>query len=135
MKDVRYWFGWLIVVIVLHGVEQLLFGIDELYDLQSKLSAVAAMFPNRDYGIVLMVFAATILVMALVYGSLVGGRWRLLGPGFFGLSALGEVHHIVKTVARHAYFPGAVTAVPFVLVGVLLLRAVARELSRDGARS
>jgi hypothetical protein len=57
-----------------------------------------------------------------------GGFWRLFAPAFFGVSGLVESHHIIKTVLRGAYFPGAVTAIPFVTVSFLLLRAVIREL-------
>ena len=133
MKDLRYWICWLFVVLPLHGIEQFIFGIDELYELQGQTAAVLGLFPNRDYGIVLMVFVCVILVLTIVYTSLVGGRWRLFGPAFFGISALVESHHIIKTIVRGAYFPGAVTAVPFVLVGVFILRAVMRELRRPSS--
>jgi hypothetical protein len=55
-----------------------------------------------------------------------GHRWRLL-PTFFALAALGESHHIIKTIVRLDYFPGVVTAIAYVTVGVLLLRAIVRE--------
>lgn len=86
MNEIRRWFGWLIVVL---------------------------------------------LVQLMVYGSLVGGRGPLFGPGFFGVSGLVESPHIIKTVASGAYFPGAVTAIAFVTVGFLLLRAVVREYKRE----
>lgn len=59
-------------------------------------------------------------------------RWILLPAGFFGLAGVGEIHHVVKTFAHGAYFPGAVSAVAFATVGALLFRAVIRELRRDG---
>jgi hypothetical protein len=129
MKEIRYWFGWLPMILVLHGVEQLLFGLDELYELQGQLEFVLGRFANRDAAIVVLVFATVILVQSFVYGLLNGGRLRLLGPGFFALAALGESHHVVKTIVRLDYFPGAVTAIPYVIVGALLLRAVVRELA------
>ena len=30
MQDIRRWFGWMIIILVLHLAEQFLFGIDEL---------------------------------------------------------------------------------------------------------
>jgi hypothetical protein len=111
-----------------HGVEQFLFGIDELYELKAQMAAVLGLFPNPDYGIVLLVCIAAMLAQLFVYRFLIGGRWRLLGPGFFGVAGLIESHHIPKTIFRGAYFPGAVTAIPFVMVGALLLWAVVREL-------
>src|SRR5262245_26763540 len=133
MKEIRYWFRWLPVILVLHGVEQLLTGLDELYELQGQVGFVLGLFADRDAGIVVLVFAVVILVQAFVLGLLGGGALRLLGPGFFALAALGESHHVVKTVLRAEYFPGAVTAVPYVVVGALLLRAVVRELSAGRA--
>src|SRR5262245_48244433 len=122
MKEVRFWFGWLFLILPLHGVEQLMFGLDELYELQGQVGAVLDLFANRDKGIVVMVFAVVMLVAALVYGGVVGGRWRLLGPAFFGINGLGESHHIIKTIVHADYFPGAVTAVGYVLIGFFLLR-------------
>src|SRR5262245_26970352 len=130
MRDVRYWFGWLPVILVFHGVEQLMFGLDELYELQGQLGAVLGLFANRDSGTVVLVFAVVLLVQLFVYTALVGGRWALLGPAFFAVAALGESHHIIKTIWRLDYFPGAVTAVAYVTVGILLLRAVVREFRR-----
>lgn len=134
MRDVRYWFGWLPIVLVLHGIEQLTFGLDELYELQGQVGLVLDRFANRDAGIVVLVFAVVLLVQTFVYASLTGGRWRLLGPTFFAVAALGESHHIIKTILRMDYFPGAVTAIAYVAVGFLLLRAVARELRSSSGR-
>ena len=131
MREVRYWSGWLPIVLVLHGIEQLLFGLDELYELQGQVGVVLGLFANRDAGIVALVFAVVLLVQLFVYASLVGGRWRLTGPAFLALAAIGESHHVIKTVWRFDYFPGAVTAIAFMAVGILLLRAIMREL---GAR-
>jgi hypothetical protein len=133
MKDTRYWFGSLPIILVLHGVEQLMFGLDELYELQGQVGWVLGRFENRDAAIVVLVFAVVILVQAFVYGLLNDGRWRLLGPGFFAMAALGESHHVLKTIFRAEYFPGAVTAIPYVVVGAMLLRAVLREA--QGSRS
>jgi hypothetical protein len=135
MRDIRYWLGWLPVILVLHGVEQLLFGLDELHELQGQVGFVLGLFANRDAAIVVLVFAVVILVQLFVWGLLVGGRLRLLAPGFFAVAALGESHHVLKTVFRADYFPGAVTAIACVVVGALLLRAVVREAlaGRTGA--
>jgi hypothetical protein len=63
----------------------------------------------------------------LVFTALLGGKWKLIPVGFFGVNGIIEVHHIVKTFLHGAYFPGAITAIAFVTVGALLLRAVFRE--------
>jgi hypothetical protein len=132
MREIRYWFGWLPIILILHGVEQLLFGLDELYELQGQVGMVLGRFRNRDAGIVVLVFAVVLLIQAFVYTLLVGGRWRLLAPTFFAIAALGESHHIIKTIVRLDYFPGAVTAIAYVTIGFLLLRAIVREFRRAG---
>ena len=131
MRDVRYWFGWLPIILVLHGIEQLRYGLDELYELQGQVGTVLGLFANRDAGIVILVFGVVLLVQLFVYAFLVGGRGRLLAPFFFGVAALGESHHIIKTIVRLDYFPGAVTAIAYVAVGILLLRAIMREFRRQ----
>ena len=62
MQEVRYWFGWLPIVLILHGIEQLLTGLDELYELQGQVGMVLGSFENRDAGIVVLVFAVVLLV-------------------------------------------------------------------------
>jgi hypothetical protein len=135
MREIRFWFGWLPIILVLHGIEQLLFGLDELYELQGQVGMVLGLFGDRDTGIVVLVFAVVLLVQAFVYAFLLGGRWRLLAPAFFGVAALGESHHIIKTMARLHYFPGALTAIAYVTVGILLLRAIVREFRSGSGRA
>jgi hypothetical protein len=127
MKDIRYYLGWLLVILPLHGVEQFMFGFDELYELQGQVGAIVDLFPTRDAGSVFMVFAVVLLVMTFMYCALGTGRARLIGFAFFGVSGLIESHHVIKTGVQLDYFPGAVTAVAFVIVGGLLFRAVVRE--------
>ena len=98
-----------------------------LYELQGQVGMVLGLFENRDAGIVVLVFAVVLLVQVFVYTQLRGGRWRLLAPAFFAVAALGESHHVIKTIVRLDYFPGAVTAIAYVAVGALLLRAILRE--------
>lgn len=132
MQEVRRWFGWLIVVLLAHLAEQFLMGLDELYELRGQLNYLLGLFPNPDYAIVGMIGFVVLLVMLMNYGYLAGGRARLLGPIFFGVSGLVEAHHFVKTVLHRDYFSGAVTAVPFVVIGSMLLRASIREYKAIG---
>lgn len=133
MKDVRYWFGWLMVVLVAHVTEQFIFGLDELYELKGQFNYILGHFATPDYFIVALVGIVVLLVMTMNYGHLVGGRGRLFGPIFFGVSGLVESHHFIKTVLHRNYFSGAVTAIPFVFIGFMLLRASIRELTTTPA--
>jgi hypothetical protein len=58
---------------------------------------------------------------------LTAGRARFIPFAIFGAVGVAEVHHIIKTIMHAAYFPGAVTAVPFIAIAVFLLRAISRE--------
>jgi hypothetical protein len=133
-KDIRRWFGWLLIIGPLHMCEQLLFGIDELYELKRFAAAFYGLFHNPDYASVVLVIIFFSIVNLIVYGLLVGGQWRQIALGFFAMVGLGEVHHVVKTVLHASYFPGAVTSIPFVLFGALLLRSLVFEF-RTTSRS
>jgi hypothetical protein len=127
MQDIRRWFLWTLIIGPLHMGEQLLTNIAELHELKGFFAKYYTLFRDPDYGTVVLVTIGFTLVNLIVYGLLAGGRLRLLAVGFFALVAIGEIHHIAKTVVNFAYFPGAVTAIPFFLFGLLLLRAVVRE--------
>jgi hypothetical protein len=126
MKNIRRWFGWFIVVLVLHVTEQLIFGIDELKEVRSIGAVYYSWFSNPDYGSVVAIGGIVLVVQLLLFSTLTMGKWRFAPFVFFGVSGIGEMHHIVKTILHGAYFPGAVTAFPFAVVGVLLLRATYR---------
>jgi len=127
MEGIRRWFAWLVIIGPLHMAEQLLMGINELYEIKRFMAAYHSWFRDPDYGTVVLATIGGTLILLLAYGLLLGGRWRLLAVGFFGVLAVTEMHHIVKTLIHGAYWPGTATAIPFVAVGVLLLRGVVRE--------
>jgi len=126
-REIRRWFGWTVIIGPLHMGEQLLFGIDELQELKRFAAIFYGWFRNADYATVVLVTVMFSFVNLIVYALLMGGKWRLIAIGFFAMVALGEVHHIVKTILHLSYFPGTVTAIPFVGFGLLLLRALIRE--------
>ncbi len=130
MQDIKRWFFWFIIIVPLHLAEQFLTGLDELYELKSQLAVIYGWFPNPDYVTVALVGIVVMLVFLLAYGILVGGRPRLIAMGFFAFNGCAEIHHVMKTIIHGAYFPGAVTAIPFVAFGLLLMRAVVREFSK-----
>ena len=127
MNDIRRWFLWTLIIGPIHLCEQLATSLDELQELKGFTAKYYGWFTNPDVGTVLLVMISFSLVNLIVYAMLVGGPARLIALGLFALVALGELHHIVKTIVHAAYFPGAVTAIPFFIFGVLLLRAIIRE--------
>jgi hypothetical protein len=123
-----------LVLLPLHGIEQLLFGLDELYELRAQLGAAVGLFADPNVGTVVLVFAGTAAVLFFCYGFMVGGIPRLIAGTFFGLEFMVESHHVVKTLVRGAYFPGAVTAVPFAILGALVLATAWREFRQQQPR-
>lgn len=118
-------------MIPLHIVEQLMFGIDELYELRTMAWDMVSWLPDPDYGIVVQVGVATTLVLALCWAFMVGGRARLIASGIFGLQFMVESHHILKTIISGVYFPGAVTATVIVGLGAMIVMSVWREFKGD----
>ncbi len=115
-------FGLAIVVLQLHLAEQLLFGIDELYELQGAYAKYASLFDNADVAAVVAVGLVTTLVMLACYALMIGGRPALVVIACFGLEFNFELHHVIKALATGEYFPGAVTAVAMWIIGNLLLK-------------
>lgn len=121
------WFGCLVLTGPIHIAEQLMFGLDTLDELKGITASYYSHFSNADVGTVMLVIFVVTLVQSLLLATLAGGRWRLSVAGFFGVAGVAEVHHIVQTVWHGSYFPGAVTSIAYIWVGVMILRAVVRE--------
>jgi hypothetical protein len=107
--------------------EQLLFGIGELATLKRILAVYYNWFQQPDYGTVALVAVAGSLLFGLTYGILAGGLLKEISLSLWALIAIAEIHHIVETIAVGRYTPGAVTAIPYVTFGVLLILAIRRE--------
>jgi hypothetical protein len=127
MNSVKTLLGWLAIVGPLHMIEQLIFGIDEIYELKRLLAPFYARFQNPDYGTVILVTIGGASVLTLFYTLEAKGRARRTAVMILALLCIGEIHHVVKGVVRFEYNPGLVMAVPFVAIGVLMIRALRLE--------
>jgi hypothetical protein len=127
MNKVKTLMGWMIVVGIAHVVEQLIFGIDELDEMKKIFGGFNALFPNPDYGIVVSVMIGVTIFLCLMYMMEARGKARVVAVSFLAFICLGESHHIIKTVLHASYFPGFVTAFPFVAVGILMISALRLE--------
>lgn len=127
MNKVKTWMGWMLVTAIVHVVEQLLFGIDELDEMKRFSAVYHSLFSNPDYGTVVLVMIFVTIFLSLMYMMEVGGRGRVVAVSFLAAICLIEAHHIVKTILHASYFPGFVTAFPFVAIGVMMLRALKNE--------
>jgi hypothetical protein len=134
MIRIQHLFLLAICLMPVHIAEQLLFGIDELYELQAATRACLSLFDDPERGTVVIVGVVTTVVLFFCYGFMAGGVPRFIATMFFGLEFMFEGHHIVKTVVRGAYFPGAVTALALVVVGAMIATTAWREFRRTGFR-
>ena len=120
-------YAWLKLLAVLHIVEQMIFGMQDLYELQHVISKYESWFSSTTTAMVVLVT----IVMAL---AALGAR-RIIGGGFarfvtmfiLGLPTIGELHHVIETLRARCYTAGTVTAVPSVICGVLFLLALLKE--------
>jgi hypothetical protein len=132
MDRIKTLFLLFICVGPIHIAEQLVLGIDELYAIQSTVGVYYAWFPPAyaDHATVILIVFGLTTVLLLVYAQLLGGTAQLIVIGLFGLVGVSEVHHILETLVRGRYDPGAVTSELYIWVGALLLTSVWREYRR-----
>lgn len=115
-------FPYFIGIAILHMVEQLVFSIDELYRIKRILEIYHSWFSNPDQGTVLLVTIGGTVFLTISYLILLGGRYLLIAMAIFGLIGISEGHHLITAVIDGGYNGGMVTAVPFMVMGFLLLR-------------
>jgi hypothetical protein len=129
MKSSTRLYAWLKLLAVLHLVEQLIFGMQDLYRLQRMISIFESWFANTTVAMTVLI---TIIMALVVLGArciINGGFARFITMFVLGLPTLGELHHVIETMRALHYTAGTVTAVPSTICGVLFLRALFRENS------
>lgn len=126
-RQLLRWFGLLVAIGPIHIAEQMMFGLDTLDELKGLTAGYYSLFSNPDVGTVMLVIITVTLVQSLLWATLAGGRWRLSVAAFFGFMGVAEGHHILQTIGRAAYFPGVVTSIAYICIGIMILRCVRRE--------
>jgi hypothetical protein len=127
MKSTTRLYAWLKLLAVLHIVEQMIFGMPDLYELQHLISIYESWFANTTTATAVLV---TIVMAFAALGArciISGGFARFMTMFVLGLPTIGELHHVIETVRARCYTAGTVTAVPYVICGVLFLRALLKE--------
>ena len=127
MKTSTRLYAWLKVLTVLHIVEQLIFGMQDLHELQRLLAVYESRFGDTNGSIAVLVTMSAGLAALAIGGIIKGGLARFLAMFALGLPTLGEFHHVVESLKFGQYTPGTVTAVPSVICGILFLRALVKE--------
>jgi hypothetical protein len=133
MPRIQKHFLLLIVVGPLHMGEQLLTGIEEFHSIRRLLGTYYSWFDpgSADSASVLLITIVWTTCSLMFYALLREGTPRLLVVGAIAVFSALEAHHLVESFARGGYDPGAVTSVPYSVIGSLLVAAVWRELKRD----
>ncbi len=127
MKTSTRLYAWLKLLTVLHIVEQLIFGMEDLHQLQHMVVMYESWVGNADAAIALLVIGGIALAVLATRWILSGGFARFLTMFILGLPTIGELHHLVESIRVGHYTPGVVTAVPSIVCGVLFLRALVME--------
>lgn len=127
MKTSTRLYGWLKVVTVLHIAEQLIFGMQDLHQLQHLRVVYESCFANKNMGLALLATISTGAAIIAICCIVKGGFARFITMFVLGLPTIAEVHHLLDTLRAGRYTPGTVTAIPSILCGVLFLRALMSE--------
>jgi hypothetical protein len=69
--------------------------------------------------------------LAMVLLVLRGGAGPLVALGLWGLTFLLELHHVVRALEARGYYPGIVTALPYIAIGPFYWREWARHVTRS----
>jgi hypothetical protein len=133
MARIQKLFLLLTIIGPIHMGEQLLTGIDEFYSIRRLVGSYYSWFDPAaaDHATVALVTMIWTTCSLMFYALLREGTPRLLVLGSFGLFGALELHHIIESIEKGAYDPGAVTCVPYAIVGGLLVAAVWREFRSE----
>lgn len=127
MKSSTRLYAWLKLLAVLHIVEQVIFGMQDLYESQHIISRYESWFPNTTTAMVVLVPIVMALAALGARCIISGGLARFITMFILGLPTIGELHHVIETVRGRCYTAGTVTAVPSIICGVLFLWALVKE--------
>jgi len=127
MKTSTRLYACLKLLTMLHIVEQLIFGMQDLHELQHLMAVYENHFGDTNGSLAVLLAIAAGLAALVIRCILKGGGARFAAMFILGLPTIGELHHLFETVQTSHYSPGAVTALPSVICGVLFLRALVKE--------
>jgi len=115
MERVRQILLMLAVVVPAHTTEELLFRTD-----QQQLVGLLSI--------------AGVSALLIGFSLAARGTLRLVAATSVGVLAIAELHHVFTTFALGIYNPGVVTAVPFVVFGLMVIHAATFEYRRSRIR-
>ncbi len=122
---------WLLLVVAVYVPHLFEEAITRMYDdpvIVAAYALLAGLSPRHAAYLVFQLTLVLALAMALLV-SMRGRSGRVVLAGL-ALALVGESHHLVRAIVTHAYNPGLVTALPMLLVGLLLGQHLGRALMR-----
>jgi hypothetical protein len=85
----------------------------------ARSSALAGLTERHAVYLTFQAMLALLLVAVLLVE--LGGTWRALVLAAFGLSLMGEAHHLVRFLVTHHASSGLVTSLPMPFLGLWIL--------------
>lgn len=116
---------WLLLVLAVyapHLLEEALTGMSDDPIIVAAYAPLASLSARHAAYIVFQLMLVLSLVMTLL--ASLGHRAHWVLQGGLAVALLGESHHILRALVAHTYNSGLVTALPMLIVGVLLARRV-----------
>lgn len=105
----------LIVVIYLHGLEEIVTGFYKNDWIMKYFSSFFQTIPQAQY------YASHITWWLMIGPALLlalGGKWRLYALTLFGLFFIVELHHLIDALRILNYYPGVITNILFEILGI-----------------
>ena len=118
-----------IPLFIAHGLEEYFTGF---YNVDPIFYFVFQYFQNMS------VFQATFLLFQIMFWLLliisylviIRGRWLLSLMTFLGFLFIFEIHHLIESLLSWAYYPGAITALFFPVIGFLFWKELIQNWKR-----
>lgn len=119
----------LVVLFMLHGVEEYLTGF---YKVDLSLAQFFGFFEIIPWpqAVFLLFQAMWWLILVLILLFIFVKKWSYYAMIIIGLITLLEIHHIYKALAQMAYYPGLLTSLLIVVVGIFFLKELLRHRVR-----
>ncbi len=115
-----------IPVFIAHGLEEYFNGF---YNIDWSFKLVFGSLETMPVSqAVFVVFQMTLWAALIVFAFLIASeKWRLRLMIFPGLIYIFELHHIWKALESWSYYPGAITAIAFLIIGFLFWKELFRN--------
>ena len=119
-----------IPVFVAHGLEEYFNGF---YNVDSSFKFFFHYFETMTIPqATFLLFQIMLWLAFIVFAFLITSeKWRLRLMILPGIIYFFELHHIWKTLESWSYYPGAITAIAFPIIGFLFWRELLKEFSRQ----